>query len=75
MALCRSDKGDEERVGSERAGFKLRMKLASEEPRMIGKLDDLDKPGLLIDAAHNKAMALKLLHIPVVDLIAVTVAL
>jgi hypothetical protein len=51
------------------------MELARDEPRMVGKLDDLNEPPFLEGAGHGEPGGRQLLAVEVVDLVAVPVAL
>src|SRR5205085_8483119 len=63
-----ADEAAEERCRPGRPRLELRMELASDEPGMIGKLDDLDKPALLERAAHDKPRLDEPVPVRVVDL-------
>ena len=43
MFMCSVDERRKQRMRFERLGFELGMELASEEPRVVGQFDDLDK--------------------------------
>src|SRR6266540_2374667 len=51
------------------------MKLAGDEPRMIGKLDDLDEPSRLERSRHHQPSLDECRPVVVVDLVAMTVPL
>ena len=71
----RADEVAEERRRPHRARLELRVELAGDEPRVVGQLDDLDEPALLVRARDDEARVDEPRPEVVVDLVAMPVAL
>src|SRR5215469_3890813 len=70
--------GDEQRMSSVRVGCELGVKLAAEEPWMIGELDhfaQIASQGALCPRADDESRGFKPWQIVIVDLVAMAVAL
>src|SRR6266849_3803499 len=67
-----ADEGRKERVRLQRLGFEFRMKLAAEEPGMLGRLDDLDV--IFVRGAYGNAQARADKRLLVITIKFVTVA-
>src|SRR5438094_10366392 len=71
----RRDEAREERMRSRGSGLELRMKLTSDEPRMLRILDDLDELSIRAQATEPQAALDELIAIRVRDLVPVAVPL
>ena len=75
MLDCRADEGGEERMRFERLGLEFRMKLAAEEPWMIGSFDDLDVIFVWSAAGDTKSSASQDFLVVAIELVAMPMAL
>src|SRR5271157_4754762 len=71
LRLRRGDEACEQRVGLEGAGFKLRMKLHADEPRMIDELDRFGQETVGRHAGKDKALLFQGGAVGGVDFVAV----
>src|SRR5581483_6693483 len=71
----RGDEAAEERRGPRRPRLELRMELARHEPGVVGQLDDLDEPAVLIGAGDDEPVVDEPVAVDVVHLVAVAVPL
>ena len=66
---CGFDKASEQRVGSQRFAFELRMELHGNEPRMVGDFNDFHQAAIWTGAGKSHSVCLELLPIQIVELV------